>query len=52
LHRAGASGFTIGTAALDGTYPAPARDLKAQLSAIVQDVADLTGEGSVAERAR
>jgi len=52
LHRAGASGFTIGTAALDGTYPAPARDLKAQLSKIVQDVADLTGEGSVAERAR
>ncbi|SEO75224.1 hypothetical protein SAMN04490248_11157 [Salinihabitans flavidus] len=31
---AGAAGFTIGTAALDGAFPAPGRDLPTQLAAI------------------
>lgn len=43
VRAAGASGFTIGTAALDGLYPAEAEDLEAQLAAIVRDVADLNG---------
>lgn len=43
VHAAGALGFTIGTAALDGEYPAPAVDLEAQLTAILRDVADLNG---------
>lgn len=38
---AGAAGFTIGTAALDGQYPASGRDLPSQLGAIVRDVAAL-----------
>ncbi len=33
--RAGAAGYTIGTAALDGRFPAAASDLKSQLEAIV-----------------
>lgn len=43
VHGAGALGFTIGTAALDGEYPAPATDLQSQLTAILRDVADLNG---------
>lgn len=42
VHDAGAAGFTIGTAALDGDYPAPS-DVKAQLAAIVRDVAQING---------
>jgi mannose-6-phosphate isomerase-like protein (cupin superfamily)/uncharacterized protein related to proFAR isomerase len=38
---AGAAGFTIGTAALDGKYPANAQDLPNQLAAIIRDVAVL-----------
>ncbi len=40
---AGAAGFTIGTAALDGLYPAADPDLPSQLSAIVRDLAELNG---------
>lgn len=38
VRRAGAAAFTIGTAALDGRFPAPARDLRSQLTAIVESV--------------
>ncbi|WP_189644413.1 cupin domain-containing protein [Mesorhizobium sp. M9A.F.Ca.ET.002.03.1.2] len=38
---AGAAGFTIGTAALDGKYPAPEKDVSSQLAAILRDVAAL-----------
>ncbi|WP_363282163.1 cupin domain-containing protein [Mesorhizobium sp.] len=38
---AGAAGFTIGTAALDGKYPAPEKDVSSQLAAILRDVATL-----------
>jgi hypothetical protein len=38
---AGADGFTIGTAALDGKYPAPKKDVASQLAAILLDVATL-----------
>lgn len=41
VKAAGAAGFTIGTAALDGHYPAAGRDVPAQLAAIVRDVAAL-----------
>ncbi|MEL7154763.1 MAG: cupin, partial [Pseudomonadota bacterium] len=37
--RSGASGFTIGTAALDGNYPADSPELEAQLRSIQRDVA-------------
>ncbi len=37
----GAAGFTIGTAALDGKYPAPGKDLPSQLSTILRDLAAL-----------
>ena len=37
----GAAGFTIGTAALDGKYPANGTDVPSQLSAIIRDVAAL-----------
>lgn len=40
VKQSGAAGFTIGTAALDGKYPAE-RDLRSQLGAIIRDVADL-----------
>ena len=43
VRQAGASGFTIGTAALDGEYPADGAALDSQLSAIVRDVANLNG---------
>jgi mannose-6-phosphate isomerase-like protein (cupin superfamily) len=43
VRDAGASGFTIGTAALDGEYPAEDTSLESQLSAIVKDVAELNG---------
>ena len=35
----GAAGFTIGTAAIEGCYPAPASDVRNQLTAIMRDVA-------------
>lgn len=38
---AGAAGFTIGTAALDGRYPAEGEDLACQLKAIMREVAAL-----------
>lgn len=38
---AGAAGFTIGTAALDGKYPADGKDVLSQLTAIIRDVATL-----------
>lgn len=41
VRNAGAAGFTIGTAALDGKYPAGGKDLASQLSAIIRDVAAL-----------
>ncbi|HWF00187.1 MAG TPA: cupin domain-containing protein [Caulobacteraceae bacterium] len=43
VRAAGAAGFTIGTAALDGKYPAENGALPAQLAAIVRDVARLNG---------
>ncbi|AMS45100.1 cupin domain-containing protein [Aminobacter aminovorans] len=41
IKDAGAAGFTIGTAALDGKYPAPSKDVSSQLAAILRDVATL-----------
>jgi mannose-6-phosphate isomerase-like protein (cupin superfamily) len=41
VKAAGAAGFTIGTAALDGKYPASGKDLPSQLSTIIRDVAAL-----------
>ena len=41
VQGAGAAGFTIGTAALDGHYPADGKDVPTQLSAILRDVAAL-----------
>jgi mannose-6-phosphate isomerase-like protein (cupin superfamily) len=41
VQRAGAAGFTIGTAALDGKYPADGNDVASQLTAIIRDVAAL-----------
>lgn len=43
VRAAGAAGFTIGTAALDGAYPADGEGLEAQLAGIVRDVAELNG---------
>lgn len=43
VRDAGAAGFTIGTAALDGDYPAQHSGLAGQLAAIVRDVAELNG---------
>lgn len=43
VRKAGAVGFTIGTAALDGEYPAETKELDVQLSAIVRDVAHFNG---------
>jgi mannose-6-phosphate isomerase-like protein (cupin superfamily) len=37
----GAAGFTIGTAALDGHYPAASKDVSVQLAAIIRDLAQL-----------
>jgi len=39
--QAGAAGFTIGTAALDGKYPAEDKSVAGQLAAIIRDVAAL-----------
>lgn len=36
VHASGATGFTIGTSALDGRFPAGGTDLKSQLAAIMQ----------------
>ncbi|WP_120497092.1 cupin domain-containing protein [Kiloniella sp. EL199] len=41
VKSSGAGGFTIGTAALDGIYPAQGNDLDAQLRSILKDVADV-----------
>ena len=41
VQSAGAAGFTIGTAALDGKYPANGNDVPSQLAAIIRDVAAL-----------
>lgn len=41
VKQAGAAGFTIGTAALDGKYPGSDRDVSSQLGAIIRDVAAL-----------
>ena len=41
VQNAGAAGFTIGTAALDGKYPANGKDVPSQLTAIIRDVAAL-----------
>lgn len=41
VQGAGAAGFTIGTAALDGKYPASGQDVPSQLTAILRDVAAL-----------
>ncbi len=41
VKNSGAGGFTIGTAALDGIYPAQGNDLDAQLRSILKDVADV-----------
>ena len=38
VREAGAAGFTIGTSALDGRFPADGRDLGSQLSAIMDGV--------------
>lgn len=39
VRRSGAAGFTIGTAALEGNYPADSPELEAQLRSIQRDVA-------------
>jgi mannose-6-phosphate isomerase-like protein (cupin superfamily) len=41
VQNAGAAGFTIGTAALDGKYPSSGKDVPSQLTAIIRDVAAL-----------
>lgn len=41
VRESGAAGFTIGTAALDGKYPANGKDVPSQLAAIIRDVAEL-----------
>ncbi|WP_010137267.1 cupin domain-containing protein [Oceanicola sp. S124] len=41
VKAAGAAGFTIGTAALDGRYPDAPQDLEGQLAAIIGEVARL-----------
>jgi mannose-6-phosphate isomerase-like protein (cupin superfamily) len=41
IRRSGAAGFTIGTAALDGDYPADSPELEAQLASIQRDVAGI-----------
>jgi mannose-6-phosphate isomerase-like protein (cupin superfamily) len=41
LKEAGAAGFTVGTAALDGKYPAQEEGVPGQLAAIIRDVAAL-----------
>lgn len=41
VKAAGAAGFTIGTAALDGKYPSAGKDVASQLKTIIRDVAAL-----------
>ena len=41
VHRSGAAGFTIGTAALEGDYPADSPELENQLRSILRDVAEV-----------
>jgi uncharacterized protein related to proFAR isomerase len=50
VKTAGAAGFTIGTAALDGKYPADAPELASQLAAILRDVAMLAAPGATTRR--
>jgi hypothetical protein len=47
VQGAGAAGFTIGTAALDGKYPASGTDVPSQLAAIIRDVAVLNQHADV-----
>ena len=49
VRDAGAAGFTIGTAALDGAYPAAGVDLQSQLAAIIRDVEALNGAAAPAQ---
>ena len=46
VRRSGAAGFTIGTAALDGEYPANSPELEEQLRSIQRDVADVNNHVS------
>lgn len=46
VKKAGGAGFTIGTAALDGKYPAGTKEIAGQLAAIVRDVAELNDSAS------
>ena len=46
VYASGAAGFTIGTAALDGDYPASAKDVQSQLRAIMRDVAEVNNHVS------
>ncbi len=46
VQKSGAAGFTVGTAALDGDYPAQAGDLSFQLQAIMKDVAEVNNHVS------
>lgn len=41
VKAAGGAGFTIGTAALDGRFPTPGKDVQSQLIAIIREVACL-----------
>lgn len=41
VNEAGAAGFTIGTAALDGKYLTDTPDVQSQLAAVIRDVAEL-----------
>ncbi|MGB5834919.1 MAG: hypothetical protein WBG92_23445 [Thiohalocapsa sp.] len=43
LRNAGAAGFSIGTAALEGAYPGAVESLETQIAAIVHGVAALNG---------
>nr|WP_254446471.1 cupin domain-containing protein [Ruegeria sp. HKCCD8929] len=46
VRTAGAAGFTIGTAALDGAYPETETDLRSQLRAIMRDLAEVNNHVS------
>ena len=42
VREGGAAGFTIGTSALDGRFPARGSDLESQLAAIMQEAGSAT----------